>query len=264
MRAVVMAGGEGTRLRPLTTSFPKPLLPIVDRPMLHHVLTHLVRHGVNESVVTVQFMAGLIRSYFGDGDEVGMRLDYTTDDRPLGTAGSVQRAADQLGNETFLVVSGDALTDIDLTALVEFHRDRGALATVALTRKPDPVDFGVSITDESGRIVRFLEKPSWGQVFSDTVNTGIYVFEPEILASIPAGAQADWSADVLPALLAKGAPVYGFVAEGYWEDVGTLGSYLSVQRDVLDGLVKVDIGGFQVAPGVWVAEGAEIDPEVSL
>jgi len=264
MRAVVMAGGEGTRLRPLTTSYPKPLLPIVDRPMLHHVLTHLGRHGITESVVTVQFMAGLIRSYFGDGDEFGMRLDYTTDDRPLGTAGSVHRAAGQLGDETFVVISGDAITDIDLTALVAFHRSRGALATVALAHKPDPVEFGITITDESGRIVRFLEKPSWGQVFSDTVNTGIYVFEPEILASIPAGTQADWSGDIFPALLAKGAPVFGFVADGYWEDVGSLTSYLGVQRDVLDGLVKVDIGGFQVAPGVWVAEGAEIDPEVSM
>ncbi|MEO6204713.1 MAG: mannose-1-phosphate guanyltransferase [Mycobacteriales bacterium] len=264
MRAVVMAGGEGTRLRPMTANLPKPLLPVVNRPIMEHVLRLLKRHGFDETVVTVQFLASLVRTYFGDGDELDMHLSYATEESPLGTAGSVKNAQDALRDDSFLVISGDALTDIDLTAVVEAHRKRGALITVCLKRVPDPLEFGIVITDEDERIERFLEKPTWGQVFSDTANTGIYVMEPEVFDHVAKGEAVDWSADVLPALLAKGAPVYGYVAEGYWEDVGTQQSYLRAQADVLTRQVAVDIDGFEVAPGIWMGEGAEVDPDAVL
>ena len=264
MKAVVMAGGEGTRLRPLTASQPKPMLPVVNRPIMEHVLRLLKRHGFTDTVVTVQFLAALVRNYFGDGEDFGLNLQYATEESPLGTAGSVRNAADGLREQPFLVISGDALTDIDLSALVKFHQQNGALVTVALSRVPNPLEFGIVITGEDGRIQRFLEKPTWGQVFSDTVNTGVYVMEPEVLAEVPAGEVVDWSGDVFPRLLERGAPLYGWVGEGYWEDIGTHEAYLRAQADVMAGRVTADIDGFEVSPGVWVADGAEVDPDAVL
>jgi mannose-1-phosphate guanylyltransferase / phosphomannomutase len=264
VKAVVMAGGEGTRLRPMTASQPKPMLPVVNRPVMEHVLRLLKRHGFTDTVVTVQFLAALVRNYFGDGEDFGLNLQYATEQSPLGTAGSVRNAADALREEPFLVISGDALTDIDLSEMVQFHRKNGALVTVALSRVPNPLEFGIVITGEDGRIQRFLEKPTWAQVFSDTVNTGVYVMEPEVLAEVPAGEVVDWSGDVFPRLLERGAPLYGWVGEGYWEDIGTHEAYLKAQADVMAGRVMADIDGFEMSPGVWVADGAEVDPEAVL
>ncbi len=264
MRAVVMAGGEGRRLRPMTANQPKPLLPVVNRPIMEHALRLLKHHGFDETVVTVQFLAAHVRTYFGDGDELGMHLSYATETTPLGTAGSVRNAQDALRDDRFLVISGDALTDIDLTALVAYHRKQGALVTVALKSVPNPLEFGIVITDDDGRIVRFLEKPTWGQVFSDTVNTGIYVMEPEVLDHVPPGEPVDWSGDVFPKLLTAGAPLFGYALDGYWEDVGTIPSFLRVQADVLNGQVDVEIGGFEVSPGVWVGRDADVHPEAVL
>jgi mannose-1-phosphate guanylyltransferase / phosphomannomutase len=259
-----MAGGEGTRLRPMTANQPKPLLPVVNQPIMEHVLRLLKRHGFSETVVTVQFLASLVRNYFGDGEEVGMSLQYATEEIPLGTAGSVKNAEDALRDGPFLVISGDALTDIDLSEMVRFHKENGALVTVGLTRVPNPLEFGIIIVDDDGRIQRFLEKPTWGQVFSDTVNTGIYVMEPEVLGEVRTGEPVDWSGDVFPQLLKQGAPLFGWIADGYWEDVGTHESYLKAQVDVLSGRVEAEIAGFEVSPGIWVADGAEVDPEAIL
>src|SRR5580658_1683116 len=259
-----MAGGEGTRLRPMTANQPKPMLPVVNRPIMEHVLRLLRQHGFDETVVTTAFLASMVRNYFGDGEDFGMSLQYATEETPLGTAGSVKNAEDALRDQPFLVISGDALTDIDLSELVRFHKDHGALVTVGLTRVPDPLEFGIIIVDDDGRIQRFLEKPTWGQVFSDTVNTGIYVMEPEVLAELSPGEVADWSGDIFPRLLERGAALYGWVADGYWEDVGTHESYLKAQADVLDGRVQAHIAGFEVSPGIWVAEGAEVDPDATL
>jgi mannose-1-phosphate guanylyltransferase/phosphomannomutase len=264
MKAVVMAGGEGTRLRPMTASMPKPLLPIVNKPIMEHVLRLLQRHGVTDTVVTVQFLASLVRNYFGDGEEFGMALHYATEDTPLGTAGSVKNAEHLLDDGTFLVISGDALTDFDLTDLVKYHRDKGALVTVCLTRVPDPLEFGITIVDDDGKVQRFLEKPTWGQVFSDTVNTGIYVMEPEVFDHVAKGEPVDWSGDVFPRLVDEGLPIYGYVAEGYWEDIGTHDSYFKAQADVLSGKVDVGLGAFEVSTGVWVAEGADVHPDAVL
>src|SRR5665213_93201 len=263
MKAVIMAGGEGTRLRPLTSNQPKPMLPMANIPMMEHVVNLLRTHGFEDIVVTVAFMANAIRTYFGDGSEFGVSMVYATESTPLGTAGSVRNAKDEL-DERFLVISGDVLTDIDLGAVLDFHDRHGGLATLALKAVENPLEFGIVITNEDGSIERFLEKPTWGQVFSDTINTGIYVLEPEIFDFIPGGRAVDFSGESFPAALAAGRGLFGYVADGYWEDVGTLEAYLSSHRDILDGKVQVDIHGYPLRPGVWVGKGAEIDPTVDL
>ncbi|HSO95671.1 MAG TPA: sugar phosphate nucleotidyltransferase [Acidimicrobiia bacterium] len=263
MKAVILAGGEGTRLRPLTSNQAKPMMPLVNKPMMEHIVGLLGQHGFDDVVVTVAYLANQIRTYFGDGSDYGLRMRYATDEEPLGTAGSVRNAAAEL-DDTFLVISGDVLTDIDLTTFVKAHRDSGAIASIALKRVENPLEFGIVITRPDGSIERFLEKPSWGQVFSDTINTGIYVLEPAIFDSIPEGEVVDFSGDVFPAVLEEGQPLHGHIADGYWEDVGTIEAYLRAHADVLDGRVQVDIGGFEFRDGVWLGEGAEIDPNTQV
>jgi mannose-1-phosphate guanylyltransferase/phosphomannomutase len=186
-------------------------------------------------------------------------MRYATEDTPLGTAGSVRNAAEEL-DEPFLVISGDVLTDIDLSAFVKAHRSSGAAGSIALKRVEDPVEFGIVITREDGSIDRFLEKPTWGQVFSDTINTGIYVLEPDVFDYIPHGEVVDFSGDVFPAMLKRGKPLYGYVADGYWEDVGTLEAYLRAHQDILENKVDIEIDGFRLGEDVWLGEGAEVDP----
>ncbi|HEY3702899.1 MAG TPA: NDP-sugar synthase, partial [Acidimicrobiales bacterium] len=263
MKAVIMAGGEGTRLRPLTSNQPKPMLPMVNRPMMEHIVGLLREHGFDDIVVTVAFLANAVRTYFGDGSEFGVRMVYATEETPLGTAGSVLNARDEL-DERFLVISGDVLTDIDLSAIMAFHEERQALATIGLKAMENPLEFGIVITNEDGSIDRFLEKPTWGQVFSDTVNTGIYVLEPEVFDFIESGRPVDFSGEVFPALLAAGEPLYGYVADGYWEDVGNTEAYVRAHQDVLDRKVGIDVPGFSMRPGVWIGEGAEVHPSARL
>jgi mannose-1-phosphate guanylyltransferase / phosphomannomutase len=263
MKAVIMAGGEGTRLRPLTSNTPKPMLPLANRPMMEHIVRLLKTHGFDDIVVTVAFQANAIRTYFGNGAEFDVRMVYATEEMPLGTAGSVRNAMDELG-EPFLVISGDVLTDIDLSAICDFHKEKGAMATIALKAMENPLEFGIVITRDDGSIERFLEKPTWGQVFSDTINTGIYVLEPEIFDYIQAGQSVDFSSEVFPALLEAEKPLYGYVAEGYWEDVGHLEAYVKAHQDVLDGRVSLDIPGFQLGEGVWLGEGSEIHPAAKV
>ena len=263
MKAVIMAGGEGTRLRPLTSNQPKPMMPIANRPMMEHIVELLKKHGFDDIVVTVAFQANAIRNYFGDGSEFGVRMAYATEENPLGTAGSVRNAMDEL-TEAFLVISGDVVTDIDLAGVVDFHRDRKAMATIGLKAMENPLEFGIVITREDGSIERFLEKPSWGQVFSDTINTGIYVLEPEVFDYIEPEKAVDFSSDVFPRLLDDGKPLFGYVAEGYWEDVGTLDAYIKAHQDVLDAQVELEIPGFRLGDGIWLGEGSEIDPAATV
>jgi mannose-1-phosphate guanylyltransferase/phosphomannomutase len=231
--------------------------------MMEHIVNLLKDHGFDDIVVTVAFLPQAIRTYFGDGSEFGVRMVYATEETPLGTAGSIRNAMDEL-DDTFLVISGDVLTDIDLSEIVAFHKDRKALATIGLKAVENPLDFGIVITHEDGSIERFLEKPSWGEVFSDTVNTGIFVLEPEIFDWIEAGVAVDFSSDVFPQLLEAGKPLYGAVAEGYWEDVGTLDAYVKAHQDVLDGKVQVDLHGFEIRDGVHVGDSSEIHPDAKI
>src|SRR5919202_4778804 len=222
MKAVVMAGGEGTRLRPLTSNQPKPMVPIVGKPCMEHILELLKLHGFEDVVVTVAFLPQQIRSYFGNGETIGTNIEYSVEESPLGTAGSVRLASAKL-DDTFLVISGDALTDVNLEKIVDFHREKGAAVTIGLKSVENPLEFGIVVTDDDGRIERFLEKPSWGQVFSDTINTGIYVVEPEVLRHVPPNQPYDWSKELFPLLLEMGRPLYGYAFEdGYWQDIGDL------------------------------------------
>jgi mannose-1-phosphate guanylyltransferase/phosphomannomutase len=257
MKAVVMAGGEGTRLRPLTSNQPKPMVPIVGKPCMEHILELLREHDLTEVIVTVAFLPQAIRGYFGDGEALGMQIGYSVEESPLGTAGSVRLATKQL-DETFLVISGDALCDVDLGALIAFHKERGGAVTIGLKSVDNPLEFGIVVTDEEGRIERFLEKPSWGQVFSDTINTGIYVLEPEVLKHVPTDRPYDFSKELFPLLLEMGRPLYGFVMDGYWQDIGNLDQYRQANFDALEENVRLNIPGIQIRGNVWLGEGVEI------
>ncbi|HEV8601904.1 MAG TPA: sugar phosphate nucleotidyltransferase, partial [Gaiellaceae bacterium] len=215
-------------------------------------------HGFDDIIVTVAFLPQAIRSYFGDGESLEVKIEYSVEESPLGTAGSVRLAADKL-DDTFLVISGDALCDFDLTELVEFHRKREAAVTIGLKSVANPLEFGIVVTDEQGRIERFLEKPSWGQVFSDTINTGVYVLEPEVLRHVPTDRPFDFSKELFPLLLEMGRPLYGFAMDGYWQDVGNLDQYRQANFDALDERVKLSIPGIRLRGNVWLGEGAEVD-----
>jgi len=265
MKAIIMAGGEGTRLRPLTSLLPKPMVPIVNQPVMEHIVGLVKHHGISEVVATLAFMPQVIQDYFGDGEEWGMRIDYAIEETPLGTAGSIRNAARLIpDDEPFVVISGDALTDIDLGAVIAFHKEHGGAVTIALKAVDDPLEFGVVITDENGKIERFLEKPTWGQVFSDRINTGIYVVEPWVLAEIPENTPYDFSADLFPKLMDEGHSLFGMVLDGYWCDVGSRESYLQVHRDVLDGKAMVFIPGVHARDTLWVSESAQVHPDATL
>src|SRR5580700_7370954 len=235
MKAVIMAGGEGTRLRPLTSHRPKPLAPALNLPIMEHIVLLLKQHGITEIVVTLHYLADEIQGYFGDGSEWGVNLIYSVEDTPLGTAGSVKQAEDDLKDDTFLIISGDALTDIDIDKAIAFHREKKSLATIVLSHVHNPLEFGVVITDDEGSIRRFLEKPSWGEVFSDTVNTGMYILEPSIFKTMQADTPYDWSQDIFPRLLQEEQSMYGYVMDEYWTDVGSLQQYRQAQYEMLQG-----------------------------
>lgn len=262
-----MAGGQGTRLRPLTSNQPKPMIPIVGIPCMEHIVNLLKRHGFEDIVVTLQFLPDEIRDYFGDGSDWGVNMRYSVEDVPAGTAGSVKMGEEELRalgepEERFLVISGDALTDADLTHLLNFHDEKGSKATMVLKSVENPLDFGIVITDENGRISRFLEKPAWGQVFSDTVNTGIYLLESSVLDEIPAEGEYDFSSDLFPKLLEDEWPMYGYVTEDYWEDIGTLEQYSQAQRDVLNGKVKSVIPpGDRLRENIYIGDRVQVNEE---
>lgn len=263
MKAVVMAGGEGTRLRPLTINRPKPMVAVVDRHVIHHIIELLKLHGITDLVITVQYLANVIQDYYGDGSNYGINITYSLEEFPLGTAGSVKNA-EHLLQEPFLVISGDAMTDFNLSDIIQHHLKTGAQATLTLTRVPNPLSFGVVITDEQGYVRQFLEKPSWGEVFSDTVNTGIYVLDPTVFAYIEKGKNVDWSRDVFPRMLRKGDLIQGYVTEGYWTDVGTIEEYMRACGDYLAGKVNLPRLGNNVGGDVWIEGDAEIAPDAQL
>jgi mannose-1-phosphate guanylyltransferase/phosphomannomutase len=257
MKAIVMAGGEGTRLRPLTSNQPKPMVPIVGKPCMEHILELLGQHGLEDVIVTVAFLPQAIRSYFGDGESLGLNIQYSVEETPLGTAGSVRLATRRL-DEPVLVISGDALCDVDLTAMIRAHEEKDAAVTIGLKSVDNPLEFGIVVTDEDLRIERFLEKPSWGQVFSDTINTGIYVVEPEVLRHIPDDRPYDFSKELFPLMLEMGKPLFGHVFEGYWQDIGNLDQYRQANFDALDERVRLNVPGIRLRGNVWIGEGVDL------
>lgn len=262
MKTVIMAGGFGTRLRPLTQSLPKPMVPMANRPMLNHIVDLLKRHGLKNYVSLLYFQPEEITSFFHDGSDFGVSMEYMQAQEDLGTAGSVKNAEEHFLGERVLVISGDVLTDFDLSAALEFHEEREAAATMVLTRLENPLSYGVVITEPDGRITRFLEKPTWGEVFSDTINTGIYILEPHVFERIPVGEPFDFSQNLFPGMLEDDERLFGYIADGYWRDVGNLSEYKKAHLDILGG--KIDLrGSYQHLQhgkaDIWFNKNVQVD-----
>ena len=234
MKAVILVGGEATRLRPLTCNIPKAMVPVLNTPFLEHVIRHLGRHQIRDIVLAIGPLAQPIESYLGDGSQLGVRLSYVVEDSPLGTAGAIKNAEKYL-DETFLVLNGDIFPDLDITAMAGFHREKKAKVTIALTSVDDPTSYGVIDTDTQGRVTRFLEKPAWSEVTTNMINAGTYILEPDILAKIPPRTKVSIERVTFPLLLEEGEPVYAYPSSAYWLDTGTPEKYLQLHRDLLSG-----------------------------
>jgi mannose-1-phosphate guanylyltransferase len=264
MKAMLLGAGLGTRLRPITYELPKPMVPVLGRPVMSHILRLLARHGFEDVIANVHYFPDLIRDHFGDGSVDGVHLDYAYEVELLGTAGGVRNVRDFLGNETFLVISGDALTDIDLGLLRKRHQEAGGIGTLALTRVADPSQLGVVILGEDGRIQGFQEKPDPAEALSDLANCGIYVFEPEIFEHFSDQDFVDWATDVFPLLLERDVPIYGHEINDYWNDVGSIGEFRQSNFDALTGQVRVDLDGSEVEAGLWAADSSTVDGRVTM
>jgi len=247
MKAMVLAAGLGTRLRPLTYEITKPMVPVLDRPVMEHILDLLRRHGFDEVIANLHYFPDSIKEYFGD------RISYRVEEELLGTAGGVRACRDFFGAEPFLVISGDALTDIDLGALAARHASAGGIATLAVKKVPDTREYGVVLHDREGRITGFQEKPSPDEALSDLGNCGIYVFSPEIFDYFPERPFADWAQDVFPALLENDVPFHIHEIDEYWNDVGSLTELRQGTFDALGGELHLEMEGSEVQPGVTVA-----------
>jgi len=263
-RAIIMAGGEGTRLRPLTCIRAKPMVPVINKPTIEHSIKLLKLYGITDITLSIYALPENFQNYFGDGSELGVNISYSVEEKPLGSAGGVKKALGE-SNETAIILSGDGIIDFNIDEILKFHREKESSVTIVLNRTNKPTDYGVVITDSHGRIERFLEKPSWSEIFSDTVNTGMYVIEPAYIKKyIPDEEKFDFSLDLFPILKKKKIPMYGFVTDGYWCDVGTLATYADAHKDILDGKVKIDIPGKKIAHDIWVGRDVEIDPGAKI
>ena len=250
MKALILIGGLGTRLRPLTCTTPKPLLPIVNRPFLEYQLELLKRHGVKELIFCVSYMSHVFEDYFGSGKKWGLKINYVHEKEPLGTGGAIKNA-EALIDEPLLVLNGDILTDIDLTSLKEFHKKNKAMATIALSRVKDPTIYGLVETDKKGKIQRFVEKPSWDEVTVNTINAGIYLLEPQVLDFIPKGNNFSVERGLFPDLLAKKLPLYGYIFKGYWLDIGSVDKYFQVHFDIMSRNVNFPVPGNMLSDNLW-------------
>ena len=263
MKAMILAAGVGSRLDPLTRNIPKPMVPIVNRPVMEHIVELLAKHGFNDIMVNLHYLADQIETYFGDGSKWGVNIHYSKEERLWGDAGSVKRCEDFF-DDTFVVVGGDDLADLDLTRIVRIHKEKKALATIALSLVDDPSEYGIALLNERGRITRFLEKPRGEVIFSNMANTGVYIFEPQVLELIPKGVPYGFGNNVFPMLLEQKARFYGYLSSSYWRDVGNLKQYQQTHFDVLDGRVTIKIPHEQVRKYVWIGEGAEIHPTAEI
>lgn len=264
MKAVVLVGGFGTRMRPLTLRVPKAMAPLVNVPFVERLVTYLSGSGVEEIALSVCYLPDPIRDHLSRRFDRDLRLLYFHEDQPLGTAGALKNSERVVAGETFLALNGDVLTGINLRKMMEFHLQRNSQITIALTPVENPTAYGIVETEAEGRVVRFLEKPTWEEVTTNTINAGIYILEPEVLELIPAGKPCSIEREVFPQAVEAGWRVHGFPTDDYWIDLGTLDKYLIAHRDLLSGRLAVEIPGDQVAEGIWIGPGAEIDPSAVL
>jgi len=262
MKAVIMAGGFGTRLRPLTMNIPKPMVPIINIPIMHRIINLLKKYEITDIIALVYYYPDVIMNYFKDGKDFGVKISYVKAEADFGTAGSVRNAAEFIGDEEFVVISGDVLTDVDISKAIDYHFDKKSKATIVITRVKNPLQYGIVIVKDTGEISRFLEKPSWGEVFSDTINTGIYILNPSVLEFVPYKQEFDFSKNLFPILLEKKIPFYGFITENYWRDIGTLTDYLEAHLDCLSGAVSVEIKGEKIKTDkavIYIGGNSEVD-----
>ena len=263
MKAMILAAGVGSRLDPLTRNLPKPMVPIINKPVMEHIIELLARNGFSKIMVNLHYYSDQIEGYFGDGSKWGVEIQYSHEDRLWGDAGSVKRC-ERFFDSTFLVIGGDDLADIDLRHLVKQHRDHKALCTIALSLVDDPAEYGIVLINERGKITKFLEKPKGEVIFSNTANTGVYVFEPEIFELIPRGVTYGFGNDVFPLLLEQKRRFYGCLTSSYWRDVGNLKQYQETHRDALQGKVSIKFPIPQVKKYIWMGENVEIHPTAEI
>lgn len=263
MQAVILAGGRGTRLYPLTSNMPKPMLNLFNKPVLEHTIELLKHYDIRDIVITLAYKAEQIIDYFGSGSRWGVNIQYYLEDTPKGSAGGLRRIQPVL-NETFVVVSGDAGTDFDLKAALDFHKKKSAIATLLLYEAKDPSLFGIVDSSEDGLIKRFIEKPKPSEAFTNTINSGIYILEPEVLSYIPYEVPYDFSKDVFPLLLQNQEPFYSYRTEGYWCDIGSLAQYRNVHFDALTGKFKLNLSATRIANGIWIGADSDIHSSVKL
>ncbi len=267
MKAVVMAGGFGSRIQPLTNSRPKPMLPVINRPMMENTMITMRDLGIKDFIVLLYFKPEVIQDYFGDGSDFGMNITYVIPDDDYGTAGAVKLAQDLIGDDNFIIISGDLVTDFDFQKIFDYHKQKKSKLTITLTSVENPLEFGVVIANDEGTIEKFLEKPSWGEVFSDTINTGIYIIEPEILDYIPKGEDFDFAKDLFPLLMEEEVELIAGYADGYWRDVGNPDSYREVHEDIMSGRVDFKMPGevTQYPDGeLYSSEPYELDEGVEI
>lgn len=263
MKAVVLVGGEGTRLRPLTLTTPKPMLSLVNIPFMEHTFRMLKRYGISDIILATGYLPEVFKSYFGQGERLGINITYVVEEKPLGTCGAVKNVEQHL-DDTFIVFNGDVLTGLNIGELVEYHQSKKALATITLTWVENPTAFGLVTFEESGKVAGFLEKPSWDQAVTNWVNAGTYVLEPEVLSYAPEGQDYSFERGLFPTLLTKGKPVYSFCSNDYWVDIGNPRNYLLAHHNILYGKVPFDFEGEEIEPGVWVGEDTKVEEGATL
>lgn len=263
MKAIIMAGGEGSRLRPLTCNLPKPMVSIMNRPVMEHTINLLKQYGITDIGITLMYHPQHIKDFFGNGKNFGVNITYFIEETPLGTAGGIKSAQSFL-DETFIVISGDSLTNLNIAKAIDFHKQKSSIATLILTKVAVPLDYGVVLTNDDGSVTGFLEKPSWGEIFSDTVNTGTYILEPGIFNYIEPNRNTDFSRDIFPLLLSSSKRMFGYITSDYWCDIGDIRSYVKSHCDILDKKIRIDFDGVQIKKNVWVGSGTIIESNAEI
>lgn len=264
MKAMILAAGVGSRLDPLTRNIPKPMVPIVNKPVMEHIVERLVKSGIKDLIINVHYLGSQIMEYFGDGSKWGANITFSPEDELWGDAGSVKRCEEFFDEDTFLVVGGDDLTDVSFDRLIRFHKERRSLATIGLSLVDDPSEYGIALLNERGRVTRFLEKPKGEVIFSNSANTGVYVFDKEVLELIPKGVKYGFGHNLLPLLLEQKSRFYGYLTSSYWKDVGSLRQYHESHRDAMSGRVDITLPVPERRKYVWMGENVEIDPTAEI
>jgi len=264
LKAVMLVGGFGTRLRPLTMTTPKPMLSLVNIPFLEIELDHLKQHGVDEVILSTGYLPAIFDEYFGDGSRVGMKLVHVTEEEPLGTCGAVKNVEQYLGDEPVIVCNGDILTDLDIGKLVSYHEEKGSTVTITLTPVEDPTAYGLVPLSDDGAIKEFLEKPSWEEVVTNLINAGTYVIDPAVFNDVPENTNYSFERQLFPGLLERGVPMYGFPSDCYWLDLGTPEKYMAAHHDILERRIEVELRGKDAGDRVFLDEGVVVEKGAKL